>query len=148
MNRFIAEKRRIEREEKATEEALLVLQKQMEEQGRLLAEKISRLSRLRKQKEVILSKGKDMVIRGLRDLDELERVEREESEVVVDVQASGGADVIDWSAVFFDEGSGFGGPIAAVEPGSLGPSRQSLPGPAGPGSDDTPEVGGGSSSGF
>jgi len=57
----------------------------MEEQGRLLVEKISCLLRLYKQKEVILSKGKDIVIWGLWDLNELECVKWEELEMVVDV---------------------------------------------------------------
>ena len=85
VNRFIVEKHWIERKERAMEEALLVLQKQIEEQGHLLAEKISQLVRLCKQKEVILFKGKDIVIRGLYNLNKLECVEWEESKVVVDV---------------------------------------------------------------
>ena len=44
---------------------------------------------------MVLSKGKDMVVRGLQDLDELKRVEQEESEAVLGVQVIGGADVID-----------------------------------------------------
>ena len=148
VNRFIAEKHWIKCKEKATKEALLVLQKQMEEQGRLLVEKILRLLRLCKQKEVILSKRKDIVIQGLQDLNKLECVEQEELEVVVDVQASSSVDVINQSAVFFNEGSSFSGPIAAIEPGSLRPSWQSLLGLASPGSNNTSKVGGGSSLGF
>jgi hypothetical protein len=99
VSRFIQEKRRIEREEKVTEGDLLVLQRQMEENQRQLSEKLSRLARLRRQKEVILSKGKEMVIRGLKDLDELEQVEQAEMEAVIDVQAQGAVGVIDWSTV-------------------------------------------------
>ena len=57
-------------------------------------------------------------------------------------------DVINWSAVFFNKGSGFSGPIVAVKLGFLGPSWQSLLGLAGPGSNDTLKVGRGSSLGF
>jgi len=144
-NRFIVEKRRIEREERATEEALEDARRRIEEAQRDLSKKVARLIRLRKQKEMVLTRGKEMVIHSLRDLDELERVEQEESEAVVDVQANGGADVIDWGSVFFDGGSGFGGPIAAVGQEFLGPSQQSPAGQAGPCSGDIPEVGGGNS---
>ena len=44
---------------------------------------------------MVLSKGKDMVVRGLQDLNELECVEQEESEAVLGVQVIRGADVID-----------------------------------------------------
>jgi len=37
------------------------------------------------QKEIVLSKGKEIVIRSLYDLNELERIEQEESKAVVDV---------------------------------------------------------------
>jgi hypothetical protein len=41
-----------------------------------------------------------MVRRGLRSLDELDEADRREAEAVVDIQAHGGADVIDWSTIF------------------------------------------------
>lgn len=120
---MVLEKRRIEREEKETEEAVAEAQ-------RVLSEKLARLFRLRRQKEQVLLKAKDMVARGLRDLDELERVECEESEAVIDVQVAGAVDVIDWSAVFgTGELSGVGpllgsdAPIPAAGEGSFGTSQ-------------------------
>lgn len=97
--RLISEKRRLEKQEDETEAELLALQQQ-------LVEKISKLTRLRRQKKKVISRGHAMVRRGFQSLDELEEAEREESEVVVDVQALGGFDVIDWNAVLNDSPSG------------------------------------------
>lgn len=96
---MISEKRRLEKQEDETEAELLVLQQQ-------LVEKISKLTRLRRQKKKVVSRGHAMVRRGFQSLDELEAAEREESEAVVDVQALGGFDVIDWNAVLNDSPSG------------------------------------------
>jgi hypothetical protein len=46
-----------------------------------------------------------MVARGLSSLDELEESDRQESEAVVEAQASGALDVVDWSVVFGDSSS-------------------------------------------
>jgi hypothetical protein len=97
--RLISEKRRLEKQEDETEAELLALQQQ-------LVEKISKLTRLRRLKKKVISRGHAMVRRGFQSLDELEEAEREESEVVVDVQALGGFDVIDWNAVLNDSPSG------------------------------------------
>jgi hypothetical protein len=96
VNRIIDEKRRIEREEEEVESELLHLQQQV-------AERFARLARLRRQRKTIVSKGHEMVRRGLRSLDSLEEAEREESEAVVAVQSSGGFGVVDWNAVFGDD---------------------------------------------
>ena len=93
--RLIAEKRRIEKEEDTTESELLALQQQMNE-------RISRLTRLRRQKKMVISRGHEMIRRGLKSLDELEEAERRESDAVIDVQVSGGLDVVDWNVVFGD----------------------------------------------
>lgn len=88
----MAEKRRIESEEDSVETELLALQQQVNE-------RIARLTRLRKQKKMVVSKGHDMIRRGLRSLDELEEAERLEAEAAIDVQALGGFGVIDWSSL-------------------------------------------------
>ncbi|TPX17587.1 uncharacterized protein E0L32_012121 [Thyridium curvatum] len=91
-SRLLSEKRRLEAAEKTTEAELLEAQ-------RLLNEKLARLMRLRMQKESLISRGKEMVRRGLEDLDALDEVERRESDAVLEVQSSGGFDVIDWGTV-------------------------------------------------
>ena len=93
--RLIKEKRRIEREEDATEAELLALQQQMNE-------KFARLTRLRRQKKSIVSRGHEMIRKGLQSLDDLEEADRMESEAVIDVQALGGFGVLDWNAIFSD----------------------------------------------
>lgn len=90
--RLMAEKRRIESEEDSVETELLALQQQVNE-------RIARLTRLRKQKKMVVSKGHDMIRRGLRSLDELEEAERQEADAVIDVQSFGGFGVIDWSSL-------------------------------------------------
>jgi hypothetical protein len=95
VNRIIAEKRRLEKEEADAEASLL-------EAHQLVTERLARLSRLRRQRETIVSKGQEMVRRGVRSLDELEGLEKAEAEAVVDVQAVGGFGVIDWTTVFED----------------------------------------------
>jgi hypothetical protein len=54
---------------------------------------------LRKQKELVVRKGKRMIEENLRDMDEVEEVERRESEAAAVVQATSAFDVSDWSAV-------------------------------------------------
>jgi hypothetical protein len=44
--------------------------------------------------------GVEMVNRGLKSLDELDEAECAELEAVIDVQAIGGVDVIDWNVVY------------------------------------------------
>ena len=98
-NRLVAEKRRIEKEEELAEEELLELQRQMSVLHQSVNERFARLARLRQQKRLVKTKGVDMIRRGLKSLDELEEVERCESEAVIDVQSSGGFGVVDWNAV-------------------------------------------------
>lgn len=65
-------------------------------------ERFSRLARLREQRKQIDVRGEQMLRRGARSLDELDEAERAESEAIIDVQAAGAVDVIDWIAVFGD----------------------------------------------
>ena len=57
-----------------------------------------------------------MVSRGLSSLDDLEESDRQESEAVVEVQANGAFDVVDWNAVFGDLSS----PSLLADPGFSG----------------------------
>lgn len=100
MERILQEQRRIKDAERHAELELDESQRRLEEAQRELSEKLARLRRLRQQKEFLVEKGVDMVARGLSNLDELERVECEESETVLDAQVNGAVDVIDWNAVF------------------------------------------------
>lgn len=102
-NRIIAEKRRIEREEEATEEALLRSREALEAAQKEIADSLDRLARLRKQRNQVISRGEELVRRGARSLDELDAVERADSEAVVAVQSLVHTDLIDWSSLDFDD---------------------------------------------
>ncbi|KAL7903698.1 hypothetical protein GGI35DRAFT_485126 [Trichoderma velutinum] len=62
-------------------------------------ESIARLSRLREQRQQMTVRGEQMLRRGAQSPDELDDLERAESEAVVDGQLNGGVDVIDWNTV-------------------------------------------------
>lgn len=98
MNRITSEHKRLRLEEKEAAEQLAEYQQKA-------AEALSRLSRIRSQRESLVTRGAEMVNRGLKSLDELDEVERAESEAVIDVQLNGGVDVIDWNAILADFGS-------------------------------------------
>jgi hypothetical protein len=80
------------------------MEAELEKVQQRLNETLARLMRLRRQKEMIVSKGVEMVRRGLKDLDELDEVVQAESAAVVDARLQGAVDVIDWSAIGFDVG--------------------------------------------
>ncbi|TPX15228.1 uncharacterized protein E0L32_012437, partial [Thyridium curvatum] len=99
---------RKEIEEEEAFEDLLQRQQRIQDEIR---EATARLIRLRKQRRFLREKGVKMVQRGLQNLDELEEMERKESEAaaqessaVLEVQANGGFDVIDWSTVGLGDG--------------------------------------------
>jgi hypothetical protein len=98
--RLAAEKERIDAEERQTEQQLLQNQQRMMELTQSMNESFARLSRLREQRQQINVRGEQMLRRGAQSLDELDDIERAESEAVTDVQLNGGVDVIDWNAVF------------------------------------------------
>lgn len=102
--RLAAEKERIDAEERQTEQQLLLHQQKMMELTQSMNESFARLSRLREQRQQINVRGEQMLRRGAQSLDELDDIERAESEAVVDVQLNGGVDVIDWNAVLGDFG--------------------------------------------
>jgi hypothetical protein len=129
VDRILREQRRLEAEEDSTTDDLLQTQRDLDFLQKKLNERLARLSRLRRQKRMLISKGTKMVQENLANMDavdESDRVEAErltaESQVVADVHAMGAVDVIDWSAVGLD----FSGWVPS--------SEQSTSEPAGPGS--------------
>lgn len=100
--RLAAEKERIDAEERQTEQELLLHQQKMMELTQSMNESFARLSRLREQRQQINVRGEQMLRKGAQSLDELDDMERAESEAVVDVQLNGGVDVIDWNAILAD----------------------------------------------
>jgi hypothetical protein len=89
------------------------LEEELEEAEDVLAEVAAKVSRLRKQKRVWYDRMRRAVARGISDLEELDRVEREEAEAAarqvptsasnlpVSVPSSS-VDAVDWSAYDFD----------------------------------------------
>ena len=67
------------KEEEKSTEALLV------EYQQKASEALARLTRIRKQKESLMERGIEIVTQGLSNLEELEQVERQESEAAFDV---------------------------------------------------------------
>ena len=63
MDRILREQRRLEAEEEVAEGDLVYIQRE-------LNERLARLARLRRQKRLLLDKGKEMVRRNLESLDE------------------------------------------------------------------------------
>ncbi|GKU13593.1 unnamed protein product, partial [Fusarium langsethiae] len=94
-DRFVAEKRRLEKEEEVTENDLLDLQRQVNE-------RLSRLMRLRRQKRQLQERAEEMLRRNVETLDELEAVENAESLAAAEAQLSGAVGVVDWNEVFTD----------------------------------------------
>jgi hypothetical protein len=72
VNCIIEEKHRIKCKEEDVEVELLSLQQQV-------SERFVRLARLYRQRKAVVDKGYKMVRQGLRSLDALEEVEREEA---------------------------------------------------------------------
>jgi hypothetical protein len=97
VSRIIAEDKRLQASEKEAEESLL-------EAHRRAAEALARLTRLRAQRQSLVSRGAKFVNLGLESLDELDRFEAAESSAVVDAQSFGAFGVVDWSSVGLDSG--------------------------------------------
>jgi hypothetical protein len=105
VDRITEELRRLERQEELAEEALL-------EQQKKLDEALARLMRLRKLRRMLRDRGIEMVNRGLNTEEmeeadrreeeerqaELERVQREEAQLLRDVQSMSGVGVADLSS--------------------------------------------------
>ena len=107
--RIIFEKRRLEREEDEAAKAV-------EDAQSILNESLARLHRVRRQKKFVVEKGVRMVMENLRDMDEVEDLDRRELDAVVGARAQGAVDVIDWTSVGLDWTEGL----------TLGPSSASL----------------------
>ncbi|KAM0366442.1 hypothetical protein ACHAPY_011766, partial [Fusarium culmorum] len=75
-DRFVTEKRRLEKEEEIAENDLLSLQQQLQE------------------------RADEMLRRNVETLDDLEAVENAESFAAVEAQLAGAVGVIDWGEVF------------------------------------------------
>lgn len=100
VSRILTEQRRLKEEEKQAELSFNEAQRKLEEVHRDLVgaqrdlmERLSRLRRLRQQREHLVEKGGDMVRRGLASLDEMEEAEREESEAIVEAPVGDGVDI-------------------------------------------------------
>ncbi|TPX15098.1 uncharacterized protein E0L32_012439, partial [Thyridium curvatum] len=106
LSRVSAEWKRLKRQEEVGEETIESIFERQRALQKEFDEASARLSRIRKQKRNAHERLQKMVARGLQNLDELEEMERKESEAaaqessaVLEVQANGGFDVIDWSTV-------------------------------------------------
>lgn len=133
VSRIVAEAKRIDAEEEVAENDFRERRRLMAEKQELLRraqqdldESLARLDRLRKQKRQIFSKGREMTVRAARDLDELEELDRRDSEVATSVQSLGGFGVIDWSAVDLSSLDS-----VLVDPGSGGDTAEVLAGSSG-----------------
>lgn len=79
------ERKKLEEEERQAEEALELA--------------MARLARVRKQKRSLKEKGEELVVRGIRSLEESGEL-RSESLAVSQAQSLGAVDLIDWDAVW------------------------------------------------
>jgi hypothetical protein len=102
VDRILQEQRRLEAEEEAATVDLHRIQQE-------LNERVAKLTRVQRQKRFLIKRGRDMVRRNLESLDELEEIERRESEAVI--PASGIFDEIDWNTADF---SGLGPELAGL----------------------------------
>jgi len=90
LTRLLSEQKRLEQSE---EEAAKALQDAQREASIQLA----RLDRIRIQKRSLVTRSAELVRRGVQSLDELEEIERQESEAVFLAQSHCATDVIDWN---------------------------------------------------
>lgn len=118
VDRITEELRRIERQEELAEEILMQRRRQQEEQQKQVDEALARLMRLRKLRRMLRDRGVEMVNRGLsaeemEEADraeeeerqaELERVQREEAQLLREVQSMSGVPNVGWSSLSVDLG--------------------------------------------
>ena len=95
----MSEQKRLEQAEADAEEALFVLQTQLQTA-------VGHLARLRRQKRFLRERVSELFRRGMQSLDELEAedclLESAEAQVVTDVQEFGACDPVDWSSLVLD----------------------------------------------
>lgn len=107
MEHLLDETHRLDREEQEEEDRLRERSKALQKAQADLNESLAKLDRLRQQKRMVFKKGMSVA--------EESDPPSAESEAVVEVQSSGGLDVIDWDAVFRDaEMVGFEGSPGAM----------------------------------
>ena len=100
VQRIVFESKRLDQAEEEAEEDLERREAELLAAQDKVRESLSRLRRLRKQKRLVVTKGHDMIRRGLDSLDELERVEAEESAAVEAVPpAEVVEEEVDWAAI-------------------------------------------------
>lgn len=106
VTRVLSEARRLDAEELAAEELLQArhaafaeAQKSFVLRQQELEESLARLSRVRKQRRSLISKGNEMVRLNQEALEGLDEVVAETSETISDVQSLVHTDLIDWSRV-------------------------------------------------
>ena len=100
VSRIVSESQRLEREELDAEESFRAEREALLQAQRRLDESLARLDRIRRQKRSLLTRGTEMVRRGLASLDEVEEAERQESSAALEAQVNGAFGVVDWGAVF------------------------------------------------
>lgn len=95
------------------------IEKQIEESEEVLQEALARLSRLRRQRDVLRKKTSELFARGMRELDEEDGVRSQEEAILQEQQAVGEAqstahlDVLDWTSIL-GEPDLFGGTVATA----------------------------------
>lgn len=75
-----SEWRTLDREEHRIETAEMVAEESLRRAQQQMTEAVNRLSRLRQQKKLLKTRGRDLLARGLKSLDELEALEEKEKE--------------------------------------------------------------------
>jgi len=95
VSRIVAESKRLNSKEQDTEEAFRAKRLALAEAQRRLDESLARLDHIRRQKRTLLSKGSDIVRRGLASLDEVEEIENRKSNAVVEAQVNFAVDIVD-----------------------------------------------------
>ena len=100
VSRIVAESKRLDQEEQDAEESFRAEREALRQAQLRLDESLARLDRIRTQKRSLLTRGTEMVRRGLASLDEVEEADRQESSAALEAQANGAFGVIDWNAVF------------------------------------------------
>ncbi|KAL2196648.1 hypothetical protein P885DRAFT_37161 [Corynascus similis CBS 632.67] len=100
LSRIVDESKRLDREEQDAKESFRLERAALLEAQQCMDESLARLDRIRRQKRLLLTKGRDMVRRGLASLDEVEEAERQESAASVEAQVNGAFGVVGWNAVF------------------------------------------------
>jgi hypothetical protein len=101
VTRVISEAQRLGRKESELEEEFLKKRAALRAAQAEFDQSLDLLERARRQRQSLVTRGREMTRRGLESLEELESSERVEREATIDVQSLVHADVIDWGSVDF-----------------------------------------------